>query len=230
MNRIFKGRGRFAASAAVLFLALILAACQTASPSAPTAEVTATAAATLTPTPYVLEGATTIGRDCVVGPHAHLVDTRLGDGVTISQSRAHLAEIGDGVRVGPFANLRPGTVIGANARIGSFVEVKKSELGEASSVAHLSYLGDATVGAHANVGGGTITCNFDGAAKHHTTVGEGAFIGSNNTLVAPVTVAEGAYTAAGSTITEDVPPGSLGMGRARQVNKEGWASKRRGGD
>lgn len=174
----------------------------------------------------ILEGATTIGSDCVVGPYAHLVDTRLGDGVTLTQSRAELASVGDGARVGPFANLRPGTTIGRRARVGSFVEMKQSELGEASSVAHLSYVGDATVGPRANIGGGTITCNYDGTAKHRTTIGAEAFVGSNNTLVAPVTVADGAYTAAGSTITEDVPPDSLALGRARQVNKEGWAKER----
>jgi len=175
----------------------------------------------------ILEGATTIGSDCVIGPHAHLVDTRLGDGVTFNQSRSTLAEVGDGVRIGPFAHLRPGTIVHADARIGSFVELKKAELGEAASIAHLSYVGDASVGARANIGGGTITCNYDGLQKHRTKVGDDAFVGSNNTLVAPVTVGDGAYTGAGSTITEDVPPESLGIGRARQVNKDGWARERK---
>lgn len=175
----------------------------------------------------VLEGATTIGSGCIIGPHAHLVDSRLGDGVTVSQSRATLAEVGDGVKVGPFAHLRPGTVIGAKSKIGSFVELKKAELGEAVSVAHLTYIGDATIGAHANIGGGTITCNYDGCEKHRTTVGANAFIGSNNTLVAPVAIGDGAYTGAGSTVTDDVPADALALGRARQINKEGWAKRKR---
>jgi bifunctional UDP-N-acetylglucosamine pyrophosphorylase/glucosamine-1-phosphate N-acetyltransferase len=174
----------------------------------------------------VLEGATTIGRDCVVGPFSHLVDTRLGDGVTFAQSKANLAEVADGVNVGPFAHLRPGTVVDRDARVGSFVEIKKSHLGEGAHVAHLSYVGDAEVGPRANIGGGTITCNYDGRKKHPTNIGADAFIGSNNTLVAPVTVGKGAYTAAGSTITDDVPADALGLGRARQVNKDGWAARR----
>lgn len=175
----------------------------------------------------VLEGATTIGADCVIGPHTHLVDTRLDDGASISQSRAVLAEVGEGAKVGPFAHLRPGTVIGSRAKIGSFVELKQAELGEGASVAHLSYIGDAVVGARANIGGGTITCNYDGREKYRTTIGENAFIGSNNTLVAPVNVGDGAYTAAGSAVTEDVPADALAVGRARQVNKEGWAATKR---
>lgn len=175
----------------------------------------------------VLEGATTIGSDCVVGPFSHLVDTRLGDGVTFAQSTANLAEVADGVNVGPFAHLRPDTIVDRDARVGSFVELKKSHLGEGVHVAHLSYVGDAEIGPRANIGGGTITCNYDGRKKHRTTVGADAFIGSNNTLVAPVVVGEGAYTAAGSTITEDVPAGALALGRARQVTKDDWAARRK---
>jgi bifunctional UDP-N-acetylglucosamine pyrophosphorylase/glucosamine-1-phosphate N-acetyltransferase len=175
----------------------------------------------------ILEGATTIGRDCVVGPYTHLVDTRLGDGVTIEQSKANLVEVADGVKIGPFANLRPGTVVDRDARVGSFVELKKSHLGVGVHVAHLSYVGDAEIGERANIGGGTITCNYDGRVKNKTVVGTSAFIGSNNTLVAPVTIGDGAYTAAGSTITEDVPADCLALGRSRQVLKDGWAAKRR---
>jgi bifunctional UDP-N-acetylglucosamine pyrophosphorylase/glucosamine-1-phosphate N-acetyltransferase len=171
----------------------------------------------------VIEGATTIGEDCIIGPNVHIVDCGLGRGVEIRMSRATLARIGDGVSVGPFANLRPGTVVRTHANIGSFVELKKADVGENASIAHLSYVGDATVGARANIGGGTITCNYDGFEKHPTTIGQDAFVGTNNSLVAPVVVGEGAYTAAGSTITDDVPPGSLAIGRARQTVKEGWA-------
>jgi bifunctional UDP-N-acetylglucosamine pyrophosphorylase/glucosamine-1-phosphate N-acetyltransferase len=175
----------------------------------------------------VLQGATTIGSGCVIGPFSQVVDSRLGDGVHFLQSVAVLSEIEDGAHVGPFASLRAGTSLKADSRAGSFVEVKNSTLGEGAKVAHLSYIGDATVGAGANIGGGTITCNYDGRAKHPTTIGQNAFVGSNNTLVAPVTVGDGAYTAAGSAITEDVPPDSLALGRARQVVKENWAKSRR---
>lgn len=175
----------------------------------------------------VIEGATTIGRDCVIGPFVHILDTRLGDGVTIAQSKANLAEVADGVKIGPFGNLRPGTIVDRDARIGSFVELKKAHLGEGSHVSHLTYIGDAEIGERANIGGGTITCNYDGRVKHRTEVGKDAFVGSNNTLVAPVTIGDGAFTAAGSTITDNVPADSLALGRSRQVVKEGWAAKRR---
>jgi bifunctional UDP-N-acetylglucosamine pyrophosphorylase/glucosamine-1-phosphate N-acetyltransferase len=177
----------------------------------------------------VLQGATTIGSGCEIGPFSQVRDSALGDDVRFLQSVAVLSEIEDGARVGPFSSLRPGTVMKAGSRAGSFVEMKKATLGEGASVAHLSYIGDATVGAKANIGGGTITCNYDGNEKHTTTIGAGAFIGSNNTLVAPVSVGDGAFTAAGSAITEDVPADALAIGRARQTIKEGWAGKRRNG-
>lgn len=178
----------------------------------------------------ILQGATTIGEDCVIGPFSQVVDSRFGNGVHFLQSVSVLSEIQDGARVGPFASLRAGTSLKADARAGSFVEVKNSTLGEGAKVAHLSYIGDSTVGKGANIGGGTITCNYDGRVKHTTTIGENTFIGSNNTLVAPVTVGDGAYTAAGSAITEDVPPDALALGRARQVNKNDWAKRRREDD
>jgi bifunctional UDP-N-acetylglucosamine pyrophosphorylase/glucosamine-1-phosphate N-acetyltransferase len=130
-----------------------------------------------------------------------------------------------GASVGPFTHVRPESRIGAGARVGNFVELKKTHLGDGAKAPHLSYLGDATIGARANIGAGTITCNYDGVHKHATRIGEGAFIGSDATLVAPITIGEGAYIAAGSAITEDVPPHALALGRARQVTKPGWAEK-----
>jgi bifunctional UDP-N-acetylglucosamine pyrophosphorylase/glucosamine-1-phosphate N-acetyltransferase len=135
--------------------------------------------------------------------------------------------VGAGASIGPFAHLRPQTRVGARAKVGNFVELKKTHLGDGAKAPHLSYLGDATIGAGANLGAGTITCNYDGASKHPTSIGEGAFVGSNSTLVAPLTIGVGAYVGAGSTITEDVPADALALGRGRQVVKPGWAKKRR---
>ncbi len=175
----------------------------------------------------VIEGETKIGARCVLGPHSYIRDSEFADDVSFMMSRAWQARVDKGVSVGPFANLRPEAIVGADSIIGSFVELKKSVLGQETHVCHLTYIGDAFVGDRANVGGGTITCNFDGERKHQTFIGPDTFIGSNNTLVAPVSVGEGAYTAAGSTITENVPTDALGVARERQVNKEGWAAARR---
>ncbi|HEY3268006.1 MAG TPA: bifunctional UDP-N-acetylglucosamine diphosphorylase/glucosamine-1-phosphate N-acetyltransferase GlmU [Armatimonadota bacterium] len=175
----------------------------------------------------VIEGATTIGSDCVIGPHTHLVDCALGDDVRCEHSKANLVEMADHSRVGPFAHLRPGTSLAEEAKIGSFVELKKATVGRDVHISHLTYAGDVTIGDNSNIGGGTITCNFDGRKKNPTTIGSNVFVGSNNTLVAPVTIGDGAYTAAGSVITEDVPADALALGRARQVVKEGWAAERR---
>jgi len=133
----------------------------------------------------------------------------------------------EGAKIGPFAHLRPGAHIGARARIGNFVEVKAAQLGEGVKAAHLAYIGDAEVGAHANIGAGAITCNYDGLRKHRTQIGPGAFIGSNAALVAPVRIGEGAYVGAGSVITEDVPPYALALGRSPQVVKPDWARRRK---
>jgi len=175
-----------------------------------------------------IEGRTVIGRECVIGPQARLVDCRLGDGVTFQNSIALESEIGDGTTVGPFAYLRPGNKIGARVRIGDFVEMKKSVVGDGSKIPHLSYVGDALIGSGVNIGAGTITCNYDGRRKSATVIEDGAFIGSNANLVAPVKVGRGAYVGAGSTITQDVPPGSLGVARGRQKNIEGWAARKKG--
>jgi bifunctional UDP-N-acetylglucosamine pyrophosphorylase/glucosamine-1-phosphate N-acetyltransferase len=140
---------------------------------------------------------------------------------------ARESRIGPGAIVGPFSRLRPGSEIGPEAHLGAFVETKKTRLGKGSKANHLAYLGDADVGAGVNVGAGTITCNYDGEAKHPTRIGDGAFIGSAAILVAPIEIGPGAYVAAGSTLTEPVPPGALALGRSRQVVKEGWAERRR---
>jgi bifunctional UDP-N-acetylglucosamine pyrophosphorylase/glucosamine-1-phosphate N-acetyltransferase len=139
------------------------------------------------------------------------------------------AEIGPGASVGPFVRLRPGTRIGPGAHIGTFVELKNASVGDGSKVPHLSYVGDADIGEHSNIGAATVFVNYDGAAKHHTTVGDYVRIGSDTMLVAPVSVGDGAFTAAGSVITEDVPPGALGVARGRQHNSEGWVERRHPG-
>ncbi|MBC7104914.1 MAG: bifunctional UDP-N-acetylglucosamine diphosphorylase/glucosamine-1-phosphate N-acetyltransferase GlmU, partial [Firmicutes bacterium] len=169
-----------------------------------------------------LEGETEVGCECHIGPGVRLVDTTVGDRVTVQYSVVLESVIEEASQVGPFAHLRPGTHVGSRVRVGNFVEVKKSRLGEGCKVPHLSYIGDATVGGGANVGAGTITCNFDGRRKWPTVIGEGAFIGSNVSLVAPVEVGPGATVAAGSTITRDVPPGALGVARSRQTNVLEW--------
>jgi len=169
-----------------------------------------------------LQGRTVIGENCLIEASVKIVDSILEDdvhikmGCVVTQSR-----VGAGVDIGPFAHLRPLSDLRPGVHVGNFVEVKKSVLHEGVKAGHLTYLGDADIGAGVNVGAGTITCNYDGEKKHPTVIGEGAFIGSNTALVAPVTVGAGAYVGAGSTITEDVPPGKLGIARARQVNLEG---------
>jgi len=136
------------------------------------------------------------------------------------------ATVADGALLGPYAHLRPGSEIGEGAHLGNFVETKKVKMGKGSKANHLSYLGDAVIGAGVNVGAGAITCNYDGKHKHTTTIGDGVFVGSDSTLVAPLTVGSGAYIAAGSCITEDVPSDALALGRSRQVTKAGWVSKK----
>jgi len=173
-------------------------------------------------------GKTTIGENCRIGACAILRDAALADEVdiepftVITQSRLE-----DRAHVGPFARLRPESHVEAGAHIGNFVELKKTHMGAGAKANHLAYLGDSTIGAKVNVGAGTITCNYDGRAKHKTTIGEGAFVGSNSTLVAPLEIGAGAYIAAGSVITDPVPADALGVGRGRQVVKEDWAKKRR---
>jgi bifunctional UDP-N-acetylglucosamine pyrophosphorylase / glucosamine-1-phosphate N-acetyltransferase len=171
-----------------------------------------------------LLGRTRVGPGCTIHQGAWLRDTRLGEGITIEPySVLDGAEVADGCRIGPFARLRPASRLRAGARVGNFVEVKNSEIGEGAKVNHLSYVGDATVGEGANLGAGVVTCNYDGVRKSATEIGPGAFIGSDTMLVAPVKVGAGASTAAGSIITKNVPDGALAVGRVRQKNLEGWA-------
>ena len=160
----------------------------------------------------VLQGRTRIGTDTVVGSGSRIVDSVVGERCRIWSSVIESSEVGDDVRVGPWAHLRPGASVGDRAEVGNFAEIKSSRLGPGSKQHHFSYLGDATIGEHVNIGAGTITCNFDGTAKHPTTIGDGAFIGSDTMLVAPVTVGPGARTGAGSVVTHDVPPGMLAVG------------------
>jgi bifunctional UDP-N-acetylglucosamine pyrophosphorylase / glucosamine-1-phosphate N-acetyltransferase len=174
-----------------------------------------------------LEGATVIGAGTKIGPGCLLVDTTVGEDAELLHVVARQSEIGDRATLGPFAYLRPQARVEADAHIGTYVELKKSVVGPGAKVPHLSYVGDATIGAGANIGAGTIFANYDGVHKHHTTVGEHAFIGSNTVLAAPVTIGDGAYTAAGSAITEDVPPGDLGIARGRQHNSDGWVLRNR---
>lgn len=176
----------------------------------------------------MLEGRTTVGARCELHSGVRIVDSVVGDDVTVNNFCVITSStIGNGARVGPFAHLRPDSALGERARVGNFVELKKTTLGAGSKANHLSYLGDTTVGHDVNVGAGTITCNYDGAAKHDTTIEAGAFIGSGTQLVAPVTVGRGAYVAAGSCVTDDVPEGALAIARSRQENKVGWAERKR---
>ena len=179
--------------------------------------------------PYVqLLGATRIGSDCRVRSYSVIQNSTLGDGVLVRNGCIlDQSEVADGAVLGPYAHLRPESHIGAGAHVGNFVETKKVRLGKGSKANHLNYLGDAVIGDGVNIGAGAITCNYDGAHKHQTTIGDGVFVGSDSTLVAPVTLADGAYIAAGSCITDDVPEGALALGRSRQVTKEGWAARRK---
>ncbi len=173
-----------------------------------------------------LEGSTRIGEGCTLRSHVRVTDSRIGDRVNVLDgSIIEESVVDDGANLGPYARLRPGSDIGARAKVGNFVETKATRLGVGSKASHLSYLGNARIGDNVNIGAGTITCNYDGANKFETVIDDGAFIGSNSALVAPVRVGKNAYVGAGSTITEDVPDRALGLARGRQVNKEGWAEK-----
>jgi bifunctional UDP-N-acetylglucosamine pyrophosphorylase/glucosamine-1-phosphate N-acetyltransferase len=179
--------------------------------------------------PYVqLLGKTRVGAGCRIRSFSVIEDCTVGDNVLVRQSCV-LTEstVEAGAKIGPFAHLRPGSDIGEDAHVGNFVETKKARLGKGAKANHLAYLGDSTVGEGSNIGAGVITCNYDGVNKHQTTIGKGVFVGSDSTLVAPVTLSDGSYVGAGSCITRDVPEGALAVGRARQITKEGWAAARR---
>jgi bifunctional UDP-N-acetylglucosamine pyrophosphorylase/glucosamine-1-phosphate N-acetyltransferase len=176
----------------------------------------------------VIEGPSRIGAACEIQAHVRIVDSALGDRVQVNSfSLIAGSTIGDAASIGPFAHIRPESVVGAGARVGNFVELKKTTLGAGSKANHLSYLGDATIGDGVNIGAGTITCNYDGERKSKTVIEDGAFIGSDSQLVAPVRIGKGAFVAAGSSIVTDVPAGALGIARGRQMNIEGWVNQRK---
>ena len=171
----------------------------------------------------ILEGNCEIGEDCIIGPNTRLKNCTVGNETEIQSSVALDSQIGNGTAVGPFAYIRPNSKIGNNIKVGDFVEVKNATIGDGTKIAHLTYVGDADVGERVNFGCGTVVVNYDGIHKHRTTIEDDCFIGCNTNLVSPVTVRKGAYTAAGSTITDEVPQDALAIARARQVVKEGWA-------
>jgi bifunctional UDP-N-acetylglucosamine pyrophosphorylase / glucosamine-1-phosphate N-acetyltransferase len=176
-----------------------------------------------------LEGATSVGAGARIGPDTTLIDVEVGENAVVTRTQASLSVIGPGANVGPFAYLRPGTTLGAGGKIGTFVEAKNARIGAGAKAPHLSYLGDAVIGEGANIGAGVIFANYDGVRKSTTTVGAYSFVGSNSVLAAPVEVADGAYIAAGSTITGNVGPGDLGVSRSRQRNVSGWVARKRAG-
>jgi bifunctional UDP-N-acetylglucosamine pyrophosphorylase/glucosamine-1-phosphate N-acetyltransferase len=183
---------------------------------------------TIHPNVY-LEGRTRIGSNCQIHAGVRIIDSTIDDGAVINNycviTESHVAA---GAQLGPFAHVRPQSDIGENAKVGNFTELKKTRLGKGSKAPHLSYLGDAVIGERVNIGAGTITCNYDGTRKSPTVIEDGAFIGSDTQLVAPVRIGKGAYVAAGSSIVEDVPPGALGIARGKQINKPGWVEKKKG--
>lgn len=176
-----------------------------------------------------LEGATSVGAGARIGPDTTLIDVEVGENAMVTRTHGSLSVIGPGANVGPYAHLRPGTVLGEGGKIGTFVETKNARMEAGAKAAHLAYLGDAVIGKGANIGAGVIFANYDGVRKSTTKVGAYAFVGSNSVLVAPVEVADGVYVAAGSTITGDVAPGDLAVSRSRQRNVPGWVARKRAG-
>ncbi|MBQ8732379.1 MAG: hypothetical protein IJY82_06090 [Oscillospiraceae bacterium] len=176
----------------------------------------------------ILRGKTVIGEGCVIGPNSTITDSVVGAGSKILSSVLTQSTVGENTTIGPFTQLRPNSVVGNRVKIGDFVEIKNSTIGDETSVAHLTYVGDSDVGRKVNFGCGVVTVNYDGAKKHRTTIGDYAFIGCNTNLVSPVAIGENAYTAAGTTITEDIPDDSLAIGRPRLEVKKDWVLKRLG--
>jgi bifunctional UDP-N-acetylglucosamine pyrophosphorylase/glucosamine-1-phosphate N-acetyltransferase len=174
----------------------------------------------------IIEGKTRIGRDCIIGPGAQILDSKIANKVEIKNSSIQNSIIESEARIGPYAHLRPKSRIGKKVKIGNFVEIKKSSIGKESKVSHMSYIGDATLGDDINIGAGTITCNYDGFKKYPTYIENRVFVGSNTNFIAPVKIGKGAVIGAGSTITEDVPPYALAIARGRQKNIKGWAKKK----
>jgi bifunctional UDP-N-acetylglucosamine pyrophosphorylase/glucosamine-1-phosphate N-acetyltransferase len=180
------------------------------------------------PNTYI-EGDTVIGKNCVIYPGVRIINSKIGNGVIIKDnSLIEDSVIKDSASIGPFAHLRPGSIIGRKAKIGNFVEVKKSRIGDGTKASHLTYLGDAEIGKNVNIGAGTITCNYDGKHKHRTIIKSGVFVGSDAQLIAPVKIGKGAFIAAGATITKDVPSGALAISRVKQQNILGWVKRKRG--
>ena len=175
----------------------------------------------------ILRGKTSIGCNCEIGPNAMIRDCTVGNGTTVNASQINESTVGDETRIGPYSYLRPGCKLGNHVKLGDFVEVKNSTVGDYVSLSHLTYLGDSDVGERVNFGCGTVTANYDGAKKYRCTIGSGAFIGCNTNMIAPVKVGDGAYVAAGTTLTQDVPADALAVGRVKQVMKDGWARRHR---
>ena len=199
-------------------------------PLTPWVDSTATVASDVTLLPGTwIAGKTSVAGGAVIGPRTTLLDCTVATGASVIESHCTGAVIGAHANVGPFTYLRPGTDLGASSKAGAFVEMKNAKVGEGSKVPHLSYVGDATIGEGTNIGAATIFVNYDGVEKHHTTIGDHVRVGSDSMLVAPITIGDGAYTAAGSVITEDVPPGAIGVARAKQRNVFGWVLRKRSG-
>ncbi len=173
----------------------------------------------------ILYAGVVIGENCIIGPNTLIKDSVIGNGVKLNSVQCYQSKVLDFADIGPFVHIRPNSVVGEKVHLGNFVEVKNSNIDEGTKVSHLTYVGDSDVGKRVNFGCGTVTVNYDGKKKHRTVIGDDVFIGCNTNLVAPVKVGDGAYTAAGSTITEDVPADALGIARARQVNKIDWRIK-----
>lgn len=173
----------------------------------------------------IIKGSTKIGKNCVIGPNSIISDSVIEDNAKLNNVQCYQSTVKSGADIGPFVHIRPNSVIGESVHLGNFVEVKNSNIDTGTKVSHLTYVGDSDVGKRVNFGCGTVTVNYTGKAKYRTTIGDDVFIGCNTNLIAPVKVGNGAYTAAGSTITDDVPEDSLGIARARQVNKIGWKLK-----
>ena len=199
-------------------------------PSSTWLDVTVSLAEDVTILPgTILKGFTSIGRGSTIGPEVQMTDTQVGENATVVKAHVTTSKIGDGASVGPFAYLRPGTDLGANGKIGTFVETKNAKIGAGSKVPHLSYVGDAEIGVESNIGAGTIFANYDGVNKHRSTIGSHVRTGSHNTFVAPITIGDGAYTAAGTTVRKDVAAGDLGMNLTPQRNMAGWVLQNRPG-
>jgi bifunctional UDP-N-acetylglucosamine pyrophosphorylase/glucosamine-1-phosphate N-acetyltransferase len=173
-----------------------------------------------------IRGTTMIGEGCEIGPMAVLTDVQAGDGLIVGPAHLEGCELGDGVRVGPYCRVRPNTVLASGVELGTHAEVKNSTVGAGTRISHFSCVLDSDVGEAVNIGAGTVTCNYDGEAKHRTTIGDRVFVGTNTTLVAPVRLGDGCYVGAGSFVDHDVPAGALAVGRSRQRNIEGWAARR----